>query len=64
MGKSTDKTRKIPVYLPPRIYEIVVGLQGTIGKSKSEVVKNIIIIYLTERGLLRDAEHLIDKEVV
>ncbi len=60
MGNSTDERYSITVYLPPQIHEIVTTeLKGTLGKKDSEIVRNIIIIYLAERGLLRNGKHLI-----
>jgi len=62
MSKSPDDRYSVTVYLPPTIHEIVTEkLKGTIGKSGSETIKNIIIIYLTERGLLRESEYLSEK---
>ena len=49
MGKS----QRIPVGFPPFVREIIKQQVGILGNSESEVVKNIVLIYLTEKGLLR-----------
>ncbi len=48
MGKS----QRIPVGFPPFVREIIKHQVGILGNSESEVVKNIVLIYLTEKGLL------------
>ena len=48
MGKS----QRFPVAFPPIIRDIIKQQVGILGNSESEVVKNIVLIYLTERGLL------------
>jgi len=48
MGKS----QRFPVAFPPIIREIIKQHVGELGTSESEVVKNMVLIYLTERGLL------------
>ena len=52
MGKS----QRFPVGFPPFIREIIKQQVGTVGNSEAEVVKNIVLIYLTERGLLNVGE--------
>jgi len=52
MGKS----QRIPVGFPPFVREIIKHQVGILGNSESEVVKNIVLIYLTEKGLLRRYE--------
>lgn len=49
MGKS----QRFPVGFPPVIREIIKHQVGILGSSESEVVKNIVLIYFTEKGLLR-----------
>ena len=49
MGKS----QRIPVGFPPFVREIIKQQVGILGNSESEVVKNIVLIYFTEKGLLR-----------
>ena len=49
MGKS----QRIPVGFPPFVRKIIKQQVGILGNSESEVVKNIVLIYLTEKGLLR-----------
>jgi len=48
MGTS----QRIPVGLPPIIRDIIKQQVGILGNSESEVVKNIVLIYLTEQKLL------------
>ena len=52
MGKS----QRIPVGFPPFVREIIKHQVGILGNSESEVVKNIVLIYFTEKGLLRRYE--------
>jgi metal-responsive CopG/Arc/MetJ family transcriptional regulator len=44
--------KKVLVSLPEGIYNIVKGLQNRIGESDSEVIRNIVIAYLSEQGYL------------
>ncbi len=46
------KTQRIPVGFPPFVREIIKRQVGILGSSESEVVKNIVLMYLTEKGLL------------
>jgi hypothetical protein len=48
-----SKSQRIPVGFPPFVREIIKQQVGILGNSESEVVKNIVLIYLTEKGLLR-----------
>jgi hypothetical protein len=50
MGKS----QRFPVGFPPLIREIIKQQVGTLGNSEAEVVKNIVLIYMTEKGLLKN----------
>ena len=50
------KNQRFPVGFPPFIREIIKQQVGTVGNSEAEVVKNIVLIYLTERGLLNTGE--------
>ena len=50
MGKS----QRFPVGFPPIIREIIKQQVGTLGNSEAEVVKNIVLIYMTEKGLLKN----------
>lgn len=50
------KTQRIPVGFPPFVREIIIRQVGTLGSSESEVVKNIVLMYLTEKELLRKIE--------
>jgi hypothetical protein len=47
-----SKTQRIPVGFPPFVREIIKRQVGILGSSESEVVKNIVLMYLTEKGLL------------
>jgi hypothetical protein len=47
------KSQRIPVGFPPIVREIIKHNVGILGSSESEVVKNIVLIYLTEKGLLK-----------
>ena len=58
MGKS----QRIPVGFPPFVREIIKQQVGILGNSESEVVKNIVLIYLTEKGLLKYFENKKRKE--
>jgi len=49
MGKS----QRFPVGFPPIVRDVIKQQVGILGNSESEVVKNIVLIYLTERGLLK-----------
>lgn len=42
--------RKILVSFPEGVFEIVRGLKGELGESDSEVVRNIVVAYLSEQG--------------
>jgi len=48
-----SKSQRIPVGFPPFVREIIKQQVDVLGNSESEVVKNIVLIYLTEKGLLR-----------
>ena len=49
MGKS----QRFPVGFPPVIREIIKQQVGILGNSEAEVVKNMVLIYITEKGLLK-----------
>ena len=42
--------RKILVSLPEGVYGVIQDLKGDLGESDSEVVRNIVIAYLSEQG--------------
>lgn len=44
--------KKVLVSLPEGIFRIIRDLKGKIGESDSEVVRNIVIAYLSEQGYL------------
>jgi hypothetical protein len=47
------KSQRIPVGFPPIVRDVIKQQVGVLGNSESEVVKNIVLIYLTERGMLK-----------
>jgi hypothetical protein len=47
------KIQRFPVGFPPVIRDIIKQQVGILGNSEAEVVKNMVLIYLTEKGLLR-----------
>ena len=58
MGKS----QRFPVGFPPVIREIIKQQVGILGNSEAEVVKNMVLIYLTEKGLLKKIDQKKKKE--
>ncbi len=44
--------KKILVSIPEGIFKTIRELKGKIGESDSEVVRNIVIAYLSEQGYL------------
>ena len=42
--------KTILVSFPEGVYEMVLSLKGEMGESNSEVVRNIVIAYLSEQG--------------
>jgi hypothetical protein len=46
MGKNP----RFPVGFPPVVRECIKEHVGELGNSEAEVVKNIVLIYFTERG--------------
>jgi hypothetical protein len=53
MGKS----QRFPVGFPPIVRDVIKQQVGILGNSESEVVKNIVLIYLTEKGQLKVKKH-------
>ena len=45
--------QRIPVGFPPLIREIIKKQVGVLGNSEAEVVKNIVLMYVTEKGILK-----------
>jgi len=45
--------QRIPVGFPPVIRELIKQQVGVLGNSESEVVKNIVLMYITEKGILK-----------
>lgn len=52
MNHKMGKSQRFPVSFPPVIREIIKEQVGILGSSESEVVKNMVLIYLTEKGYL------------
>jgi metal-responsive CopG/Arc/MetJ family transcriptional regulator len=48
--------KKVLVSLPDGIYNLVHGLKGTLGESDSEVVRTMVISFLSEKGHLHKKE--------
>ncbi|MBU0498056.1 MAG: CopG family transcriptional regulator [Candidatus Thermoplasmatota archaeon] len=48
------KSQRFPVGFPPIVREIIKQQVGILGNSEAEVVKNIVLIHLTEKGLLKN----------
>jgi hypothetical protein len=44
--------RRALVTLPDGVWRIIDELKGTIGEGDSEVIRNIVIAHLSDRGLL------------
>jgi hypothetical protein len=47
------KNQRFPVGFPPIIRDVIKQQVGILGNSESEVVKNIVLMYLTEKNLLK-----------
>ena len=56
LGVQMNQSSRFPVGFPPFVREIVKQQVGILGNSESEVVKNIVLIYFTEKGLLKKFE--------
>ena len=56
------KNKRFPVGFPPIVREIIKQQVGELGNSEAEVVKNMVLIYLTERNLLKIGQHRRKKE--
>ena len=48
--------KKVLVSLPDGIYETVHNLKGKLGESDSEVVRTMVISFLSEKGYLAKKE--------
>jgi hypothetical protein len=49
--------KKVLVSLPDGIFKIVRSLKGKLGESDSEVIRTIVISFLSDKGiLLEDVE--------
>ena len=42
--------KRVLVSLPKGIFNLIQELKGEIGESNSEVIRNIVIAYLSEQG--------------
>jgi hypothetical protein len=42
--------KKILLSLPEGVFDIVRSLKGELGESDSEIVRNIVVAYLSEQG--------------
>jgi len=42
--------KKVLVSLPKGVFDLVRDLKGEIGESYSEVIRNIVVAYLSEQG--------------
>ena len=42
--------KKVLVSLPKGIFDLIRDLKGELGESYSEVIRNIVIAYLSEQG--------------
>jgi len=50
--------KKVLVSLPEEIFSLVRDLKGKFGESDSEVVRTIVISFLSEKGYLSKRERL------
>jgi hypothetical protein len=48
--------KKVLVSLPEGIFTLIHGLKGTLGESDSEVVRTMVISFLSEKGYLAKKE--------
>jgi len=48
--------KKILVSLPEGIFNRIKDLKGNLGESDSEVIRNIVVAYLSEQGYLAKGE--------
>jgi metal-responsive CopG/Arc/MetJ family transcriptional regulator len=50
--------KRVLVSLPDRIYEIIQReLRGKMGETNSEIIRTIIISYLSEKGYMEKTKH-------
>jgi len=50
------KIQRFPVGFPPVVREVIKQQVGILGNSEAEVVKNIVLMYLTEKGMIKSFE--------
>ena len=48
--------QRFSVGFPPIVRDIIKQQVGVLGNSEAEVVKNIVLIYMTEKGLLKSKQ--------
>lgn len=48
--------KKVLVSLPEGIFNLVRDLKGTLGESDSEVIRTMVISFLSEKGYLNKKE--------
>ena len=48
--------QRFPVGFPPIVRDIIKQQVGVLGNSEAEVVKNIVLIYLTQNELLKSKQ--------
>jgi metal-responsive CopG/Arc/MetJ family transcriptional regulator len=47
-----DVMKKVLVSLPEGIFKLIKELEGKMGESDSETIRNIVVAYLSEQGYL------------
>lgn len=53
IGDVDGRMRKALVALPDKVWEILDGeLRGMMGQSYSEIIRSIVIAYLSEKGYM------------
>ena len=48
--------QRIPVGFPPLLRDLIKQQVGILGNSEAEVVKNIVLMYMTEKGILKTSK--------
>ncbi len=57
-------SRRIFVSLPDGAHDVIRDLKGTLGDTSSEVVRNLVVAYLVEKGYLLKSKVPADKQSV
>jgi len=47
------KVQRFPVGFPPVVRDVIRSQVGVLGNSEAEVVKNIVLMYFTEKELFQ-----------